>query len=301
MQPRAAVLPTVLVALLPAFCGTAAAQTAPGGGAENPLAALSWQRGPMTAALGELAKIEVPEGYVFLDADDTRKFLEANQNPTNGTELGTLMPAAEGQGWFVVFEFNDVGYIKDDEKDSLDADALLKSIRQGTEKGNELRKERGWDTLDIVGWQTTPHYDTRTHNLTWAILGESGGQRVVNHSTRLLGRKGYMNVDLVLTPDDLPTALPAFEGLMDKFTYESGHRYAEFRSGDKLATYGLTALVAGGAAAAAAKSGLLGKFWKIIVAGLVALGAVAKRIYTRIFGRNETVVQGPAQGTGSSS
>jgi uncharacterized membrane-anchored protein len=300
MDSRAA-LSAVALTLLLIPCGALQAAPQEAGGPDQAAPPFRWQRGPMSAALGGMATINVPEGYLFLDAAETRKFLEANQNPTDGSELGTLTPAAEDQGWFIVFEFNDVGYIKDDEKDRLDADALLTSIREGNERANTVRKERGWGSLEIVGWQTEPHYDARTNNLTWAIIGESNGHRVVNHSTRLLGREGYMNVDLVLAPGDLPTALPAFDGLMAGFTYDSGHRYAEFRAGDKLATYGLTALVAGGAAAAAAKSGLLGKFWKVIVAGLVAVAAFLKRIYSRIFGRNETVVEGPAQGSGSSS
>ena len=46
--------------------------------------------------------------------------------------------------------------------------------------------------------------------------------------------------------------------------FKAGSRYAEFGQGDKIAAYGLTALVAGGAGAALAKSGLLSKMWKAI-------------------------------------
>ncbi len=46
-----------------------------------------------------------------------------------------------------------------------------------------------------------------------------------------------------------------------------------------MAEYGLTALVAGGAGVVAAKTGLLAKFWKFIVAGVVAIGAFFKRIF----------------------
>jgi uncharacterized membrane-anchored protein len=35
-------------------------------------------------------------------------------------------------------------YVKDDDKSSLDADAMMKSIRQGTEEANAERKSRGW-------------------------------------------------------------------------------------------------------------------------------------------------------------
>jgi len=279
---------------------SAAAPTAAPSAAPT-LADLKWQPGPMTAPLGDLARIEVPEGFVFLGAGDTRTFLELNENPTSGGELGIIIPAREGAEWFVVFEFNEVGYVKDEEKERLEADPLLKTLREGNDRGNEVRRERGWATLEILGWQTEPHYDARTNNLTWAILGESQGRRIVNHSTRLLGRKGYMTVDLVLQPDLVATALPEFDALMNGFSYGSGHRYAEFRSGDKIASYGLTALVAGGAAAAAVKSGFLAKFWKVLVAAGLGLAAILRKLAARIFGHNETVVQGPPQGPGAAT
>jgi uncharacterized membrane-anchored protein len=72
------------------------------------------------------------------------------------------------------------------------------------------------------------------------------------------------------------------------FTYSPGFKYAEWRRGDKVAAYGLTALVAGGAGVALAKSGLLVKFWKLIVAGLAAAAAALKKMWAKITGkRNE--------------
>ena len=63
-----------------------------------------------------------------------------------------------------------LGYVSDDEKDELDAEAILDSIRQGTEAGNEEREKRGWPTMNIVGWHEEPHYDENTNNLSWAII-----------------------------------------------------------------------------------------------------------------------------------
>jgi len=56
-----------------------------------------------------------------------------------------------------------------------------------------------------------------------------------------------------------------------------GQRYAEFRPGDKIAEYGLAALITGGAAAVALKTGLFQKFWKLIVLGFVALAGALKK------------------------
>src|SRR5262245_22129266 len=152
---------------------------------------ISWQEGPGTGQLGNIAQIKIPAGYRFAGREGVRKFMELTQNPVSGSELGVMVPPDQAQGgrWFVIFEFNSVGYVKDDEKDKLDAKAILDSIKQGTEHSNEERRKRGWATMDIVGWHTPPRYDQVTNNLTWAIRGASEGDEVVNYSVRLLGRR----------------------------------------------------------------------------------------------------------------
>ena len=245
------------------------------------------REGPLTGELGSQAEIDVPAGFIFAGASGTKRFLEMNQNPTAGNETGLLMPWTEADAgdWFVCFSFGDVGYVKDDEKDELDADALLEALRRGQEVGNQERKKRGWAELELVGWERPPFYDPATHNLTWATRLRSEGRETVNWSTRLLGRRGTMDVELVIGPDELERALPRFQQLIDGFRYKSGERYAEYHAGDKVAKYGLGALVLGGAGAVAAKTGLLAKFWKLLVVGGVAVAGFVKRMWSRVVGR----------------
>jgi uncharacterized membrane-anchored protein len=253
---------------------------------------IEWQVGPGTGQIGSVASIRIPEGYRFAGRQGVKSFLEMTQNPVSGQELAVIVPpTASDSHWFVVFDFDSVGYVKDDDKNKLDADALLTSIKRGTEHSNDERRKRGWPTLDILGWHTPPRYDAVTNNLTWAIRGSSEGDAVVNYSVRLLGRRGVMDVDLVLDPTAMSAALPEFDGLLKGFVFSSGNRYAEFTAGDKVAEYGLTALVAGGAGAALAKSGLLGKIWKLLVFGAIAALAAIKRVIAALFGRKESVAE----------
>jgi uncharacterized membrane-anchored protein len=244
-------------------------------------APLQWTLGSGTAPVGSgLAEIDLGEDYAFLDAGETQRFMELNQNPVSGREMATVAPVSGDEQWFLVFEFDDVGYVSDEEKDSLDADAMLASIQQGTEVANEERRERGWSTLSILGWQEAPHYDARTNNLSWAIIGESEGRRTVNRIVKLLGRRGVMTVTLVASEETLPAAVPRVDALLEGYRFRAGNTYAEYVPGtDKLAQYGLTALVVGGAGAALLKSGLLAKIWKPLVAVFVALGAGIKRFF----------------------
>jgi len=240
---------------------------------------VKWQKGASVGELGDIAQLKVPQGYVFADANDTRIIMEANQNPTTGKEMGFVAP--EGENWFAVFEFDDVGYVKDDDKDSLDPNALLDSIKAGTEAGNKERVRRGWATMTILGWEQPPHYNELTHNLEWAIKATSEGLPVVNHNTRLLGRGGVMEVTLVTDPSKLVETLPKFKTMLQGFEFKQGHRYAEFRAGDKTAAYGLTGLVVGGTTAALVKTGAFKWLWKVLVAAAAGVSALVKKVFSR--------------------
>lgn len=251
------------------------------------VAKISWEHGPTLSKLGTQAQVNVPKGFLFTDSEGSRKFAELNQNVPSGREVGVLAP--DDLKWFVVFEFDESGYIKDDEKSSLDADAMLKSIQSANERGNEERKRRGWGTVTVLGWVHAPHYDESTSNLEWSTKAkDEQGNLVSNHNTRYLGRRGVMRVTLVTDPDALASTLLQYRKVMSGFSYTPDNSYRAFVKGDKVAEYGLTALVVGGAAAAAAKTGFLKSFWKLIVAALVGLGSLLKRLFSSKAPQSET-------------
>jgi uncharacterized membrane-anchored protein len=137
---------------------------------------IDWQPGPTIAKLGNIAEIAVPRGYTITGAEGTAKFAELNHNPPSKNALGTIVPVLKPKSqdddfWFIIFEFKDIGYVSDDEKDSLDAGAILDSIKAGTEHSDEIRRQKGWETLTVLGWMKPPYYDRRTHDLVWAIRG----------------------------------------------------------------------------------------------------------------------------------
>lgn len=242
---------------------------------------IQWSRGPMTAKLGDIAEINLPQGYVFAGGADARKFLEFTHNPSSGSELGIIAPQSDQESWFVLFEFNDLGYVKDDEKESLDAAKILANIQKDTEEANAERQKRGWKVFHVNGWYTQPFYDSETNNLTWAVNGseDNGANPSVNYSVRILGRRGTMNVDLVLDPNDMTGTEPKFKALMSGFRFTGGNRYADFVKGDKTASYGLTALIAGGATAVAIKTGLFAKLWKLLVVFILAIVGAIKKLW----------------------
>jgi uncharacterized membrane-anchored protein len=251
---------------------------------------IDWQEGPTTAKLGDIAEIQIPAGYRFSGKDGAQKLLQLTQNIPNGRELGVIV--GDKATWFMMFEFKEEGYVKDEEGGKLDNEAILKNIQEGTEAANQQRAKKGWPPFHVNGWQREPFYDPGTHNLTWAILGRGDDPKemnTVNHSVRILGRRGTMNVDLIADQNQYAALTGEFNTLMSGFHYLQGNRYSDFAKGDKVAEYGLTALIVGGGAAVALKTGLLAKLWKFIVMGLVAAGAAIKKLFQSIFGKEEKI------------
>lgn len=241
---------------------------------------LNFQHGPAIFQIGDnLAEIELSEDFVFLDRAGIERLLELTENPLSGTEQATVLPASDEEQWFVIFEWDDIGYVPDEDSD-LDADALLESIVEGTRVANEERERLGWATMDILGWHDAPRYDEETNNLTWAVTAESGGAKNINRIVKVLGRRGVMTITLVASPDELRQADPELLGLLNDYHFHQGSTYAEYLPGsDKLAEFGLAALVVGGAGAALVKSGLFARFWKLMVAGVVGVAGVFRRFF----------------------
>jgi len=244
---------------------------------------LAWQRGPGEGAIAGKAKIQIPNGFAFLDERNTRRFLELMGNPPRD---GHYMIAPANLDWFAVFSFDPLGYVKDDEK--IDADGLLKSLKEGDASGNDERKRLGMAPIYTDGWHVPPHYDSGTKRLEWGMrLRDEKGGIHVNYTSRLLGRSGVMSAVLVSSPQTLNADMKEFNGALAGYQFVAGEQYAEFKQGDRIAEYGLAALVVGGAAAAAAKAGIftsLGKFLWVIIGG-VLIGAWA--LLKKLVGRTE--------------
>ena len=277
--------------VLSAFAAFAQEPSAAEAEAEKVFKSVDWVVGPGKGPMKDIAAIDVPAGYIFAKAADVPKLMELMENPVAGREAGFLAP--EDMSWFMVFEFDDVGYVKDDERDKLDAGAILTNIKEGTAAGNEERKKRGWATMNIVGWEQQPRYDPSTNNLTWAIRAESEGSQIVNFNTRILGRGGVMEVALVCDPPQLAAILPQSQKLLGKYSFNEGQRYAEFRKGDKIAEYGLAALITGGGLAVAAKSGLLAKLLKILAKFGIFIAAGAAALFKKFFGKKDETPSTP--------
>jgi len=272
------ILAAITAGIMLSVAWPAGSQTPPDGeSVRQKIRALDWQRGPVEARIGKIATLKVAEGQAFLDAPNTRRFLELNQNPPRDNHY-TLV-GGDGS-WFAVFYFEDSGYVKDDEK--LDAPALLQSLQETDEPSNKERKRLGMPPLYTDGWHVPPHYDAATKRLEWGMrLRTEQNHKIVNYTIRLLGRRGIVHATLVSDPEHLDRDIADFKTSLTTYAFAPGETYAEWRSGDKVAEYGLAALVLGGGAAVAVKSGFGKAIGKFVVAGVVGLGSAAVALFRR--------------------
>jgi uncharacterized membrane-anchored protein len=241
--------------------------------------------------------MNLPAGRRFLGMPDAAKVMEKIGNLSNDNLLGIAVSADENASYLVSVRYDDAGFIKDDEK--IDSKAILDSIQGGEKEYNEERKQRGFPPIHADGWSEEPRYDKSAHSLVWALLVSSDSGSSVNLNTRVLGRNGYVAVNLIASREDLPKYRDDGIAFVKATTFKIGSRYEDFnKATDKVAEFGLAGLILGGVGIGvvkAAKVGVVAAFWKPILAFLLAakkaviVGFAAVVAYFRkLFGRKKS-------------
>ena len=247
--------------------------------------------GPASVPLRDQAKLDLPKGMVFIPQQQATRLSRALGNHPGPSMVGMITTLDDDSEWMVIINWIPDGYIKDDEAKDLDATAILDQLKEGTVEGNKDRLARGFPELELTGWIQPPHYDATRHQLAWSLgvkqKGEpAGAETTVNFNTRALGRNGYFSLNLITGQNAIDKDRAVATTLLTNLHYDEGKRYTDFNeSTDRVAAYGLAALIG---VAAAKKLGLLAvvglfvaKFAKV---GLLAVGGIGIAI-ARLFKR----------------
>ena len=260
--------------------------------AEQWLATLKPQHGNITLPSG-IASLQLNNEFYYLSPDDTERLLtEGWGNPPGFKTLGMIIPTAVNpladNGWGVIISYKNDGHISDDDAAKIDYAELLEQMKAEDEEDNKQRREQGYAGLTLLGWAEPPSYDQTTHKMYWAreLKAEDANQTTLNYSIRVLGREGVLELNAVAAMADLQTIKQETPKILAFTNFTDGNRYADYDAKtDKLAPYGLAALVAGGIAA---KAGLFAKigvallaFKKFIVLGLVAIAGFLGKLFKR--------------------
>jgi uncharacterized membrane-anchored protein len=258
-------------------------------------------RGPAAVPLRDQATLDLPEGFGFIPTKEAAALMNLMGNRTGDEFMGLLVPLSSQEGksgqWFVSVQYDPAGYIKDDDAKHWDADKLLQTLKDGTEAANADRVGAGIPPLMVTRWIQAPLYEAGSHRLTWSAEARrkdgTDTDPTINYNTYVLGREGYISLNLVTETATVARDEVEAGKLLSAVDFKSGKRYSDFNSStDKVAAYGLAALVAG---VAAKKLGLLAlfgaalvKFAKVIFIAVVAFGAGISRWVKARMGRRQT-------------
>ncbi len=298
----------LLAALLPA-AARAQAQSPDGGAApaltEEQQQYLSWAKGIWNSLDRKQGKIELPGGvatlnvpdtFYYLGPDDSEKVLvDVWKNPPGEKPLGMLFPTGstpfDSNAWAVTIEYEEDGYVSDKDADEINYDELLADMQRSTTAANEERTKAGYDPVKLIGWASKPYYDKQTHKLHWAKELKFGDEpaHTLNYNIRVLGRKGVLVLNFIADMDQHEAIKSNLSQVLAMADFNDGYRYEEFDpSIDKVAAYGIGALVAGKLLAKAGLFAMALVFLKKIGLLIVAAGAVA----AKLFKRNKAPAQG---------
>lgn len=254
-------------------------------------ASLNYQTGKI-ALPGGLATLALPAGFRYLSPDDADRVLVQGWGnpPDNDKTLGMIVPANASPlsetGWGVLITYEGDGHVSDSEADTIKYDELLKDMQAEVLENNVARKEQGYAAMTLVGWAEAPSYDKVSKKMYWAKEFKSDGSTGtdLNYNIRVLGRQGVLVLNAIASMKQIDTIKQEMKHVTAVTDFTPGNRYADFNaSTDKMAEYGLAALVAGGVAA---KLGVFGKlfalllaFKKLILLGIGAIGVAIMRLF----------------------
>lgn len=251
---------------------------------------LKYQEGKVTVGDG-LATLNLSDSYRYLDPASAQTLLTGLWGNPSAQTLGVIVPKGfdpfADESWCVVIDFQEDGYVKDDDAESINYTKLLKEMKEGTREASRERVKQGYSAIELVGWAAEPRYDKSTHKFYWAkeLKFGDGDENTLNYNLRILGRRGILVLNAVAKMSQLQQVEKATPEILSVVDFNEGHRYADYKPGsDKVAAYGLAALVAGGVAA---KTGLLkGIFLAILalkkfaVIAVIALFAGIKKLFS---------------------
>lgn len=237
-----------------------------------------------------VASLNVPENFFYLNPQDTQTVLtDFWGNPPSELMLGMLF--AEGaspfdpDSWGVTIEYAEEGYVSDEDAEDINYNDLLESMQTDTRLASKERVKAGYESIELVGWAAQPFYDKASHKMHWAKEIKFGGQSVntLNYNIRVLGRKGVLVLNFIAGIDQLDEINSKLDDVIAIADFNAGSTYDDFDPAiDKVAAYGLGALVAG---KVISKTGLLAglllflkKFGVFIVIGI---GALLSKLFAR--------------------
>ncbi|THU40929.1 DUF2167 domain-containing protein [Niastella caeni] len=261
--------------------------------------AMKYQTGVVKFSNG-IAQLNVPQGFKYLNAEQSNFVLtDLWGNPPQENIMGMLFPEAGGpyadSSYAFIIKYNPMGYVKDEDADKINYDEMLTEMQKEEKDANAERLKQGYPSIHIVGWAQKPFYDKTNKVLHWAKRIQFGTEdhQTLNYDIRILGRKGILSMNAVASMSELEMVKKDINKVLHIAEFTDGNKYSDFDPKiDKVAAWGIGALVAGKVLAKVGAFAFLGKFLKVIILGIGALIAGLIKFFKKKK-QDETLVYEP--------
>lgn len=250
----------------------------------------TYQHGKI-ALKGGIGEITVPAGFKYLDVEQAKHVLvDLWGNPaSDDITLGLILPEKQGimgdKGYVFNIQYDEIGYVKDDDADDIDYEELLTEMQKDSEEENKEREKNGYDPVRMIGWAAPPFYDKEKKILHWAKEIQFGKDplHTLNYNVRILGRKGVLVLNAIASMPDLPLVKKDIHHVLNIVKFKDGFQYKDFDpSVDEVAAWTIGGLVAGKVLAKVGFFAIIAKFGKVIgIGAIAAVSAFWKKIRGR--------------------
>ena len=208
---------------------------------------LDFQMGLVTVA-GNLATIELPDGWFYLQQSDARHVAEHEwRNPPDPNLLGLAVRSSD-PSWGIRVSYEAIGHVGDVDVVMPEPRDLLRQLRADNEVENGERRRGGFPEVTLEDWVVPPRYDAALRQLSWATALRFAGEAdlTLNYDVRLLAAEGVLVFSAVAKVADSAVVAKAAQDLVERTKLAPGRRYGDFDADlHRVADRGLGGLVTG--------------------------------------------------------
>lgn len=125
--------------------------------------------GLIKISLGDKVMFNLLEGFIWIFVKEVVVFMCEIGNYVDDEYFYGFVFKKEMNG-FIFIEYDDFGYVKDDDVKNWDVDELMDNLCKGIKEVNKDCIVKGIELIEIIGWIEKFIYDVINYCLIWFVI-----------------------------------------------------------------------------------------------------------------------------------
>lgn len=125
--------------------------------------------GLIKISLGDKVMFNLLEGFIWIFVKEVVVFMCEIGNYVDDEYFYGFVFKKEMNG-FIFIEYDDFGYVKDDDVKNWDVDELMDNLCKGIKEVNKDCIVKGIELIEIIGWIEKFIYDVINYCLIWFVV-----------------------------------------------------------------------------------------------------------------------------------